>query len=592
MMQKRVEDEDMSKVREDKGKCYRDKAVGNISRYIEKGFGLTVDFKQDEETHANFVTGWKIYSQYYTAEGTTTIELLEELDKLKALFNLRTYKNGEKKFVFKGQDCQVVDKDVLVLYTNSFWELECFMYPYLTNVFEDYYFQVLDNIEIRECWENDLTTADKIAEWANGIIEELFIPDRYFYLTPAQIMKKRIEKTTKRSNETMATDVFPKTNSEYDFVKEALFGGLCYCPYAGEVFEEPICEWDLGSAYIYAFLMPHAISEGEWVDNKLWEMYLHSDKYLSIGTYKIKFSGWSKKITCFKNSKGENIKPEGITTDEFTFTNIDLDIFIKSVNVISIECKDLMRFEAGYLPKCVLDDVIDAYINKNNAVRGTTAYLIAKIILNAIYGNTIRKLTAEERCECKEFASLAPQWGIFITSYIHRMIIEVGNKISGWVYSDTDSIWGFDTRENQAIIDDYNAITRNTLKIVCEDLGYDFESLKHLGEFKIETKAIKFRALKQKQYVFTKPNGEIFLTASGICKTKTEELDDTVYECKRLTCGNKVVRKRAIHEPVDTIMNGVKLHEESSFYKKMGKGYVADCEIAVENRAIDELDNL
>lgn len=555
----------------------QDKGIGKRHSYVTEGFALTFnDFEYDK---VHYIIDWTIAvgDKHYTGE--SVYDLIDTLKAIKEEYNLQVRKNGEKKFKFNGKEQSVVDKDVLVIYTNQLWELHSYLKHFVTDEFERdngefWYFQVLDNIEFRECWNDKLNDVDDISRWAKTFIDLLFIPNKYFYLTPSQIMRKQIEKNCKRSKVSMAKDIFPSNNYKYQYIKQALYGGLCYCPFPDKIFDQPIVEFDLKSAYIFCFLMAHCISSGEYVDPKHYEAYINNDKMLSIGRYVITYTSWSNKVKCYKNindedcKKSENGEP---VTDEFIFTNIDLELFTNLTNVISIECKSLMEFKSGYIQKEVLDKVIEAFINKEEADKNSGEYTVYKVILNAIYGNTVRNWNSIQLSEQRNDATLAPQWGIFITAYCKQLLLRCAVQLDGWVYSDTDSIFCFDTQHNKDIIEEYNRKTRAQLKSICDELGYDFEKLKHLGEFMEEIKVKKFRAWKQKMYALIDEHGDLKVTAAGCSLESRKDLTEAVFKKDSIPCGEKVVMKHSLNNEYETTINGRTYKTPSSYVKRVGK---------------------
>lgn len=555
----------------------QDKAIGNRSNYVTEGFGLTFNEVKDKQIH--YVNDWTISvnGKHYTGE--SVYDLMETLHQLKDEYKLKVRENGEKKFMFNKKEQSVVDKDILVIYTNQLWELHCYLKHYVTNEFmnddgEFWYFQVLDNIEFRECWNDKLTEVDDISRWAQAFIDILFVKNKYFYLTPSQIMRKQIEKECKKAKMFMAKDIFPSNNFLYNYIRSALFGGLCYCPFPDKIFDQPIVEFDIKSAYIFCFLMAHCISNGKMVNPKHYEAYINNEKMLSIGRYVITYTSWSNKVKCYKNvndedcKKSENGEP---VTDEFIFTNIDLALFTQLTNVISIECKSLMEFKSGYIQKEVLDKVIEAFIKKESSDKDSGEYAVYKVILNSIYGNTIRDWDAAQLTEQRDGASLAPQWGIFITAYCKKLLLGCALQLDGWVYSDTDSIFCFDTKHNREIIEEYNRKTRKQLKDICDDLGYDFEKLKHLGEFMEEIRVKKFRAWKQKQYALIDEHGDLKVTAAGCSMVSRKELTEEVFKEDSVPCGEKVIMKHSLNDEYETTINGRTYKTPSSYVKRYGK---------------------
>lgn len=544
----------------------RDKGWGVHSNYVTEGWGLTfedfTDLGENIGDEGSYLTKWTLSSKNITYTGEDVKSLLDTLEMLIDKYDLQVRSN--------------LSKDILVIYTDRLFELGCYLKNHLTDVFICY-IQVMNNIEFRECWNEDMTTAEDIYKWADDYIQNLFIPDKYFYLTPSQISRKRIYRMCKKHQENLGAKIFPSDYPKFKYIRNSLYGGICYCPYPEMEFNRPIIEIDLKSAYIFAFIKRHCSTIGRRVrDTSVWERYLDDDYKFSIGTYKITYSCWSNRIRCYKTIEGYTPSQEGIHTDTFRFTNKDLRIFLANVNATQVECTELLEFDTDYLPKPVLDCIIDMYMRKETSDGIEKA--IAKIILNSIYGNTSRKREEEEFKRLSEQdMTLPPQWGTFITVYCKEMLLAMGMQLEGWIYSDTDSIFCFDTRENRAKIDEFNKKTRLEVKDFCDKFGYDFNVLKNLGAFMIEEEIIRFKAWKQKQYAFQRKDGSVVVKASGCVR---REYDASVFDMKSVPVGEKVIRIYPVFEERSTVKDGKKYTSETSYWKLIAEG--EDAELLME----------
>lgn len=541
----------------------RDKKKHNYSNYVLDGLGLTFKDYTDEDEEVNYMTGWNITATSgKTYKGNNVYDLVEALHSIKKEYDLKTYSNCKK--------------DILVIYTDRIWELYCYLHNYISDEFV-LYFQILDNIEFRQCWEKDIVTSEEIANWSKLYQETVFIPDKYFYITPSQIFRKRIKKACKDNNITLGHDIYPDTYFNCEYIRKALFGGVCYCAYPNKVIDKPVIEIDLKSAYIYCFLKPHCCTAYEYVDPSTWELYLNNPCYLSIGTYEITYTSWSSKVKCFKNINEEHCIPteDGVPyTDTFVLNSLDLNLFLNTVNVTGVKCTNLMEYKLDYLPREILELIIEAYRNKEQSTGEKKA--VNKVILNAIYGNTIRRVdTRDDWKDNYKNSVLAPQWGILITSYCKELIHSLGSTLDGWLYSDTDSIFCLDTPDNREKIKAFNEKTREVVKHICCLYGFDYEELKELGTFVIEEEIIKFKAWKQKQYIFTRKEAKydkkkkqwIKMIKKAAGCNRDVEFDESLYEDgKEIPIGEKVLGKHYIDEPHSIEIDGVRYDAETSYY--------------------------
>lgn len=557
-----------------KGLMVQDKGFHNFSVYITEGYGLT--FEEREVDEVTYMTHWTLATPSGIIEGKGVSELLEVLKSICESKGLQHYSPSTK--------------DVLVIYTDKFIELGYYLRNYIPED-ADFatYFQVFDYIEFRGCWDTDKDTAFDIANWSQNMINDVFIPNNYFYATPSQVSRKQIEKNCKQNKVTLGPDIFPKSFEMYDYIRSAVYGGICYCPYPGVRFTRPMLHLDLKSAYIFCFILRHICTKGEWVeDTSIWERYLDDDHKFSIGEYRITYSCWSKRVTCYKTIDKEVPSQDGVHTDTFLFSNKDLKIFLNLVDAQKVECLGLIEYDTDYLPKEVLDVVIQFYINKEHSDKKTDAYALAKIMLNAIYGNTIRKyLDAEAFDNANEY--LPPQWGVFITAYCKELLLGLALQLEGWVYSDTDSIFCFDTPENREKLKAYNEKTRKIVKAFCDKFGYNFEDLKKLGSFEIEDEVVDFRAWKQKQYAYKTSDGKVIAKASG-CE-KAEFNESILSRDEGVPVGEKVVDILPVLEPHTAVIDGEEYHIDTSYFKKRLSGEEALYYLYIKHQVYgDEID--
>lgn len=551
-------------------KLIRERGRNTFTNYLLKGFGLTIDSITVDL--AGFMIGWHLHSDDDDIQGHTVEGFL---DALKALIT---------KYDIKIQSKNKTDR--ILIYTDNIEKVAGFFYNNLTDIFpkEDdkniLYVQLLNLVEVRsmEPWNDDLHTAEEISEYADYLIKEFFVPRKYFYLTPNQVARKKIDKAGEVS---VCKEIAPDTYTEYTYLKKALFGGLMYSMYDDKYSEnpylainEPMLALDIVSAYIYCFCMKkHAVSKSRIVDPNTWEFYTASQNKLSLGTYRIKYSSPRSYIKCFKDINGEQCKM-GLHESLFIFTNVDLRNFQKLAQVFEIECLELREYDAGYIPKSLLGVILSFYTTKQELKpmkkENPRAYQLSKIELNGIYGDTIRRL--DDRDAWKDYykhAVLAPQWGIWITSYCKEMIIELGLQLEGWIQSNTDSIKCLDTKNNRKMLEEMNIKIRENIKDFCDNFGYDYESLKDLGTFDIEDEIVRFHLFHANTYIYQNKDGEMTIKAAG-CDTKKLPLNEELFNLNKVPAGEKIERHIATY-PSELKLKNITLKNDCSYFEIKAK---------------------
>lgn len=511
----------------------KDKTYGNVSIYEEIGCGLHIDTEliQHNGIIENArISNWELCIGENLTKGYGIDELYNKFIELINDFDLKNE--------------SVKKKHILVIYIDNLNWIRGFFKDTITEDFT-YYVQVMYYLEFRptSIWKKDLHNAEEIAYYAQYLISNIFVPEKYFYITPNQQLRRKLRKAMQAEKDTTIEKININSWSDYKIMRNALFGGLCYCPYPNLVIEKSIMELDLNSAYIFDLLVEkHCMSKAKIVDPNHWEYYLEEDNNVtSFGRYKIKYACTTNKAHCYKNYKGFNVE-YGEHEDIFYFNDIDLKIFMSLVTVLNIECKYLEEYELDYIPKFMRDCLVTEYIKKNSLKNSNDklAYKLQKTVINGAYGDTIRKYTTiEEFKNSKKKATTIPQWGIWTTSYCKKHLLALATKIDGWYYSDTDSIYCKDTPKNRKLLKEFNDNIRLRIKEFCDEFGYNYDNLKDLGTFEIKNTITKFKAIKQKEYMFTDTKGIITLKAAGCNREKDQVFTDDIYDLEKIPVGKK-----------------------------------------------------
>lgn len=498
----------------------------NYYVFCEEGFGITIDLEENWElSNAPSQTRW---------HGKGAKELMELLSILVESYNLKWYSKATR--------------DTIVIYTNNLLKVKGLFREYNSTDFADFMITIFDYFQFRDIsrWK-DLDDSLQIAEYAQYMIDTLFIPERYFYITPNQVPRRALKQTC---NDNTATIVFPDDFDEYSLFRKALFGGIVYVPYKNFIVNDPVICLDLTSAYIYDLLIEkHVSSPLKRQDTNNWKYFLDSKSETSIGKYIIKYSCPHNKIRCFKNINGKHFE-SGIQEEEVIFTAIDLALLCDLANVMDIKCEWLYSYEVSTLPKYMLDEIVKQYIKKVDLKNDEAAYNLQKPIVNGIFGDCIRNYDEHTFYRTKKSPTVAPQWGIWCCAYARKNLLKLANIVEGWVYSDTDSIYCFDTEENLKLVEAYNEKARIKVKAFCDLYGYNYEKLKDLGTFKVEKHIKRFRAISQKTYMYETTDGQFKLTAAGL-NQKTIEVSKELFNVKHLNYGSRLhkwVDENGYHE--------------------------------------------
>lgn len=226
-------------------------------------------------------------------------------------------------------------------------------------------------------------------------------------------------------------------------------------------------------------------------------------------------------------------------------------------------CLELWQSKKDYLPKYIIEELIERYFAKDYNKKHGLNYAIEKAILNSLYGVCVAKLPVGEILvfdgDCKstidkdedesdeeykarieqmyidtynddissEKKTILPQFGVWISAYARRNLLktvykleETGNPV---IYCDTDSIKFLDYDNGLQIIEEYNKKQTEKIKAFCKRTGADFKIFYDLGSFDCEyKKGIKaFKTLGAKRYlhVYEDPEGLHYTcTVAGLPK--------------------------------------------------------------------------
>lgn len=261
--------------------------------------------------------------------------------------------------------------------------------------------------------------------------------------------------------------------------------------------------------------------EGKYEEDKLYNLYVEviscsfKLKPNMIPTIQIKGN-----LSFIPNEYLESSKGDIVT---LTLTNIDLELFLKHYDVYDL------TFHGGYKFKSI-KGLFNNYIDYWSAEKikakkeGNGArYLISKLLLNSLYGkfganpNIRTKKPYLDDDKVLRFTFNEREIGntvyipvaTFITSYARRKTIETSQAIRDYtmnkykkdyyIYSDTDSIHMLDLSEeelkNFIDIDDYK-----------------------LGAWKLESRFVKGKFIRQKCYIEMNAEGNIISTIAGLPK--------------------------------------------------------------------------
>ena len=256
---------------------------------------------------------------------------------------------------------------------------------------------------------------------------------------------------------------------------------------------------------------------------------------------------------------------------ETVLTEYDLMDFINAYDFDEVEIGNCYIYNKGYLPKEIIECVLDFYYDKTTLKDVTSEdgsvermYLHKKGMLNSIYGDfvtsiinynieytndwidTEKMMTQAEKLNfiCESLQDYNDKktrynfwpWGIYCTSLArHNLwsaIFELGED---YLYADTDSVKYINPEKHEDYFNNYNKNIEAELKAMCAHYGIDFnkcnpktvkDKYKLLGVWDDDGEYIRFKTLGSKRYLVEYiEDGENHLkcTIAGVNKKKTSK---------------------------------------------------------------------
>lgn len=263
------------------------------------------------------------------------------------------------------------------------------------------------------------------------------------------------------------------------------------------------------------------------------------DSYLSESKCKIK----GEKLI----NNGRVFSAEYLNT---YMTDVDYSIFKRCYKWDRIEIHDLICYPKGYLPKPIIESILELYQDKTTlkGVKGKEVeYLLSKGMLNSVYGMTVTDIVKDEivyendewnsknvkldeeikKYNEKQSRFLFYAWGVWVTAYARRNLwLGILSIKNDYIYSDTDSIKFLKYDKHKPFIESYNKMVIAKQKETLEYYGLNTNLLspktvtgerKPLGVWDFEGYYTRFKTLGAKRYLFEE-DGQLYLTVAGLSK--------------------------------------------------------------------------
>lgn len=372
-------------------------------------------------------------------------------------------------------------------------------------------------------------------------------------------------------------DSLTLTGSEYQMLKRCFAGGFTHANarYVGKTFNERVDSFDFTSSYPAVMLSEmFPMSKSEKLTNLSYDKFKDSiEKYLCI--FDIQFTNLRMKSDvseniissskCFKLKKPviNNGRVVRASLLETTITNVDFSYYHNFYEWDSIKIGTLYRYKKAYLPKPIIEALLELY-KKKTELKGVpekvVEYKVKKGMFNAVYGCSVTDIVKElieytndlgwfseqpdiddaiEKYNNSRNRFLFYPWGVFITAYARRNLFTGIYEFNhctdtcndDYIYTDTDSIKCVNVKHHMDYINTYNKIITMKVNNVLEHYHIDTKASrpktikgveKPIGVWEWETEKTpyaKFKTLGAKRYMYEE-DGAIHITIAGLDKEK------------------------------------------------------------------------
>lgn len=234
----------------------------------------------------------------------------------------------------------------------------------------------------------------------------------------------------------------------------------------------------------------------------------------------------------------------------YPFTDPDLETILESYDYDSADVASVMRAKKDYLPEWLINYVMKLYFNKSTLKHSDPVlYAISKGELNGIYGMMVQRIIqqiCEEDFDTATWTSDIPeekeqeildkfyksrnsflpfQWGCWVTAYAQENLFKLGACCKKWMYSDTDSVKGYDWDmvKLQAYNDEIIQISNERGVGLVEYKGEHFR----LGIADFDGEYSEFITHGSKRYCYRDTEG-LHITVAGVPKDGVYCLNDDI----------------------------------------------------------------
>lgn len=370
-----------------------------------------------------------------------------------------------------------------------------------------------------------------------------------FVYTQTGIVRAKLKQSFMRQRQITKDDIikmYPTEREIYNIDMKYLFRGG-YVHGSAELFNQVLCDidsFDITSAHPYQICSKRFPVSGFVIDKKvscetLEDALQSKDAFIIDITFKNICASGRHSIESLSKCleiKGAVVDNGRIySADSMRVLLTDIDYRIYKMYYVWNDDETIINYvrraKTAYLPRYVVENVLDAYETKEKLKLQNEPYMLEKVFLNSIYGSFVTKIepytlkyengiiSKSENDYKKEVSKrvLSPYWGIWTTAYTRFQQLSLLHDLDG-VYGDTDSNKCFHSESNFTIVNNINRIIEKENEVLCRRYHKDFNLVKELGQWDYEGTYERFKMLGAKRYIY-EVDDNVHVTCAGLPKS-------------------------------------------------------------------------
>ena len=381
--------------------------------------------------------------------------------------------------------------------------------------------------------------------YLESLVQDYFLKFGFFPITQTSKVRFKMKnyfknyygKSYKKMADYIGENLYPPTFEEYKNDMKYLFRGAWTHgnpKYAGMILKN-VDSYDITSSYIYTmfcdkFPMERFMPTSLKIENIDTNIYAFKGIFIFYNLQaKNNISYESIHKSQCKSLINDNGKIYYAEECKVYLTDVDFDIYNRYYSYSDYEVFDLQISKKEYLPKYVINPMIETYSIKQKKKINGENYVTEKEEVNSFYGMMVTRIPLTESIvedgewltidrefpyDDRNRTFLSPYWGIWVTAYSRKHLFDGIDCFNKFYYSDTDSVKGIvDKHKLEKLNDSIFENVKNSKK----HFNINNSLVDDLGNWDNEGRISIFKYLGAKRYLCYK-KGKVYPTIAGCPK--------------------------------------------------------------------------